>query len=66
MLLRFDEDLARSAQAAGCGRCGGRLDRADYPRKPRGIPPELMVTHTQRLSLCCAREDGNAADHEER
>jgi hypothetical protein len=56
LLLRFDEDLARSTQAAGCGRCGGRLDRADYPRKPRGIPQEFMVAHTQRLSLCCAVE----------
>ena len=57
LLLRLDEDLARTTQAAGCRRCGGRLDRADYPRKPRGIPQELMVAHTQRLSLCCARED---------
>ncbi len=56
LLLRFDVDLAGSTQAGGCGRCGGRLDRADYPRKPRGIPQELMVAHTQRLSLCCAVE----------
>ena len=56
LLLRFDEDLTRSTQAAGCGWCGGRLDRADYPRKPRGLPQDLLVAHTQRLSLCCAAE----------
>ena len=54
--LRLDQDLARSAQKQGCGGCGGRLDRADYPRKPRGLPPEFMDAHTQRLSFCCAVE----------
>jgi len=56
LLLRLDQDLACSTQAGGCGRCGGRLDRADYARKPRGLPPELGAEHTVRLSLCCAAE----------
>ncbi len=56
LLLRIDQDLARSAQAEGCRWCGGRLDRADYARKPRGIPPELSAEHAVRLSLCCAAE----------
>jgi hypothetical protein len=56
LLLRFDEDLARSTQAGRCGWCGGRLDRADYPRKPRGVPPELGAEYAVRLSLCCAAE----------
>lgn len=56
LLLRLDQDLARSAQAVGCGWCGGRLDRADYPRKPRGVPPGLGTEHALRLSLCCAAE----------
>jgi hypothetical protein len=56
LLLRLDQDLACSTQAGGCGRCGGRLDRADYARKPRGLPPELGAEHTVRLSLCCAVE----------
>jgi len=56
LLLRIDQDLARSAQVEGCRRCGGRLDRADYPRKPRGVPQELGAAHTVRLSLCCAAE----------
>lgn len=56
MLLRFDEDLARSTRERRCGRCGGRLDRADYARKPRGLPPELGAEYAMRLSLCCAAE----------
>ena len=56
LLLRLDQDLARTAQATGCGRCGGRLDRADYARKPRGVPLELGPEHAVRLSLCCAVE----------
>ena len=56
LLLRLDQDLAHSVQAVGCGWCGGRLDRADYPRKPRGAPTELAADHAVRLSFCCARE----------
>lgn len=56
VLLRLDQDLARAAQAGGCRRCGGRLDRADYTRKPRGLPSELGAAHAVRLSLCCAAE----------
>lgn len=40
-LLRFDEDLAEEARQKGW-ECGGRLHRARYPRKPRGVPEELQ------------------------
>lgn len=56
LLGRIDQDLAREAQGKGCGRCGGRLDRADYARKPRGLPPELGAEHAVRRSFCCAAE----------
>lgn len=56
LLGRIDLDLARVVQGKGCGRCGGRLDRADYARKPRGVPAELGAEHAVRLSLCCAAE----------
>ena len=56
LLLRCDEDLARTTRAARCGWCGGRLDRADYSRKPRGAPPGLGAEHALRLSFCCAVE----------
>jgi len=51
-LARFDEELADDAQRAGCA-CGGRLHRADYPRKPRGGPPALGDLHGRRHSFCC-------------
>lgn len=55
-LTRYDEDLAAAARAAGCA-CGGRLDSARYPRKPRGGPADLGAEYGWRLSFCCA-EDG--------
>lgn len=54
-LARFDDDLAADAHQAGCT-CGGRLDRADYPRKPRGGPPGLGPEYDRRHSFCCARD----------
>lgn len=54
-----DEDarIAAEVRARGCPDCGGRLDRADYPRKPRGGDVagagEILE---KRRSLCCARE----------
>lgn len=42
--------------------CGGTLHRANYPRKPRGIPPGVGAGAGDepglelRLSFCCARE----------
>lgn len=53
LLLRFDEDLAATVRAAGCG-CGGRLDAAHYPRKARGGPEELGGASARRLSFCCS------------
>lgn len=54
-LQRFDDDLADAAQQGGCG-CGGRLDRADYPRKPRGGPATLGAEYGRRRSFCCHRD----------
>ncbi len=56
LLGRIDQDLAQGVQGQGCGRCGGRLDRADYVRKPRGMPAELGAEHAVRRSFCCAAE----------
>lgn len=53
--LKFDEDLAREAQAEGCTECGGRLDSAPYPRKPRGATSVLPKEYSSRLSFCCAQ-----------
>jgi hypothetical protein len=54
LLWWIDQDLATEVQRRGCGWCGGRLDRADYRRKPRGIPIELGDEHAVRRSWCCA------------
>ncbi len=52
LLERIDDDLTARSQEPGCPACGGRLDRADYRRKPRGGPDG----HEMRSSLCCSVE----------
>jgi hypothetical protein len=54
-LTTFDQDLAEKVRAAGC-ECGGRLDSARYPRKPRGGPADLGAEYGWRSSFCCARD----------
>lgn len=54
-LARFDRDLAAEVQARGCP-CGGRLHKADYPRKPRGGPADLGPAYEWRHSFCCDRD----------
>ncbi len=36
--------------------CGGPLHYANYPRKPRGGPPEIDKAFELRYSLCCGRD----------
>lgn len=57
ILRRLDEELAAEAKKLGCP-CGGKLDRANYPRKPRGAPPDVESdpAYRRRLSFCCAKE----------
>ena len=54
-LLSVDRDLAETARQHGCA-CGGRLHRANYPRRPRGCQDDLPETYRQRLSFCCDRD----------
>lgn len=54
-LLSVDRDLAETTRQQGCS-CGGRLHRANYPRRPRGCPDELPEAYGQRLSFCCDRD----------
>ncbi len=56
LLYKLDQDLAERAQSQGCP-SGGRLDRANYPRKPRGGPVELSPDPQLRHSFC-RRRDG--------
>jgi hypothetical protein len=55
LLPRIDDDLAAKARAAGCAFCGGRLDAADYARKPRGADTH-DDNYSRRRSFCCAAE----------
>ncbi len=56
LLSEIDADLASEARADRCPRCGGRLDSATYPRKPRGGPSDLGEEYQRRWSFCCAAE----------
>jgi len=53
LLEQIDEEFLAEAKAGRCPLCGGRLDRSDYPRKPRGGPSSLGPGYDKRLSLCC-------------
>ena len=52
ILFRIDSEIAEKVRAGRCS-CGGRLDTANYPRKPRA-PGELGPEHRQRHSFSCA------------
>lgn len=57
LLIAEDARIAAAVKAAGCPQCGGRLDRADYPRKPRGGDVAAAGEELdRRCSFCCARE----------
>lgn len=56
LLLKLDGDLVAEARAGRCVKCGGRLDSANYPRKPRGATTrKLPDGYETRFSLCCAQ-----------
>lgn len=55
VLLEIDRQLAEAVRVEGCG-CGGRLHRADYPRKPRGVPRQTERAYWWRFSFCCDQD----------
>lgn len=54
-LFRTDVDLAEQFRRRGCQRrgCGGRLHRADFPRKVRGLAVDDASSFGSRIGLCC-------------
>lgn len=54
-LFSVDQDLSQQCRAESCS-CGGRLDCANYPRKPHGGPENLPREYRYRLSFCCAMD----------
>ncbi|MEZ4340812.1 MAG: hypothetical protein R3B82_29670 [Sandaracinaceae bacterium] len=55
-LHALDVELAEDRRSRGCPHCGGRLDRADFPRKVRGVPASAEGWFETRFALCCSRE----------
>lgn len=55
-LLDLDSKTSVQVRAGHCPHCGGPLDSAPYPRKPRGVLQELETEFSKRLSLCCRAE----------
>jgi hypothetical protein len=54
LLFRIDQDIAECARVRGCP-CSGKLHRALYPRKTRGVPARLQSDGLAfRFSFCCA------------
>ena len=52
---KVDADLADVVRVKGCCHCPkGKLHRADYRRKPRGVPS--WPDDPKRLSFCCDQE----------
>jgi len=56
VLYQIDQEMAERVRQKGCVRCGGRLDRGSYARKPRGSPVDIPEEYCERLSLCCSAE----------
>jgi hypothetical protein len=55
-LFSIDQDVAEEKRKQACS-CGGRLHRADYPRKPRGVGVrDLPEEYGYRISFCCERD----------
>ena len=52
---KLDLDSAQAVRSGRCVYCGGRLHQADYARKPRGVPEEVMDRWDKRHSFCCER-----------
>ncbi len=56
LLLGFDWQIAETAHADRCGKCGAALHWGSWERKPRGGPVDLRPRHRLRFSLCCAKD----------
>jgi hypothetical protein len=51
-LAQIDAECADQMYETRC-RCGGVLHRANYPRKPRACPKEVLGDFDFRWSFCC-------------
>ena len=56
LLLGFDRQIAETAHADRCPKCGAALHWGSWERKSRGGPVGLGPRHRLRFSLCCAAD----------
>lgn len=56
LLLGFDRQIAETAHADRCPKCGAALHWGSWERKPRGGQVGLEPRHRLRFSLCCAKD----------
>ena len=53
-VIFFDQEITKKFQSTNqCKRCGGKLNCDNYPRKPRGLPPEAEKYYQFRFSFTC-------------
>jgi hypothetical protein len=52
LLVQIDTELAAQMHASAC-QCGGVLHRANYARKPKACPEEVIGDFVSRWSFCC-------------
>ena len=52
-LLHCDQISANQSRVDGCPYCGGKLHRANYPRKVIGIQNPHREHYQHRFSFCC-------------
>jgi transposase-like protein len=54
LLIQIDADTANQMHGTACPLCGaGVLHRANYPRKPKACPSEVLHDYQSRWSFCC-------------
>lgn len=54
VLYEIDRLEAAKISKQPCPHCGGKVQRADYQRRPRGLPAEISAQLWCRFSFCCA------------
>lgn len=56
LLIQIDADIANQMHRTICPLCAaGVLHRANYPRKPKACPQEVLHDYQSRWSFCCHR-----------
>jgi hypothetical protein len=57
ILFLIDVDMAERFMLTDCPKCGARLHRGNYSRKPYGIPENIPDEWLIRHSFCCSNRN---------